>query len=674
MSGIFGIYRLDGASVSETDLEIMLQKLKHRGPDGLHRWQSGPVGLGHCMLQTTPESLFEQLPSHRDSCTITADARIDNREELYEKLAVNSLQNLQPLDQVTDSDLILWAYQQWGEDCVDHLLGDFVFAIWDGDHQQLFCARDHFGLRPFYYHLCDNFFAFASEAKALLCLSEVSQELNEERVVDYLISNFSDKESTSFISIRRLAPANCITLTRGSHITKTYWCLDQTRELFLASDEAYSQKFLEIFTEAVRCRLRSAYPIATTLSGGLDSSSVTCMARRLLAESGIHSLSTVSGVFKKITECDESQFIDAVIAQGGIDPLYFYPDQKGPLTEIESFLWHQDEPSPGLGDGTMVIPMYQVLKNKGIRVLLGGVDGDTTVSHGYGYLRELAESHDWFGLYRECKGVSKIYGDPVFPYFFSYFWPFFLFSVLGKPKTRRLVGLLRRARKYFVKEQNKATSLITNETIISTSLANRVNVTKRKKIAEKLGFGVGETEREVHYSAVNQGLQSFSLEILNKTSIAFSIEERCPFWDKRLVEFCLALPAKQKLRNGWTRYILRQSMEGILPDEVRWRYSKMNFVPNVSHGLFQINRTRLEHFLSRRFAPVQTYLDIEALRNLYQRLLNAKSNYRDSLELFTLCNCAVLGIWIWHRKNHEIPDFPLSLLEFPEADKVLERG
>ena len=653
MSGILGIYRFDGASVSEKDLEMMLQKLKHRGPDGVNRWQSGPVGLGHCMLQTTPESLFEALPSQQQNCVITADARIDNREELYELI---SIAQKQPLDRLADSDLILLSYQQWGESCVDYLLGDFVFAIWDSDRQHLFCARDHFGLRPFYYHLCDDFFAFASEAKSLLALPDVSGELNEERIADYLISNFSDKESTSFLSIRRLAPANYFTLTQGSHTLKTYWHLDQKQELCLESDEAYSQKFLEIFTEAVRCRLRSAYPIASTLSGGLDSSSVTCIARKILAESGVDSLTTISGIFSSITQCDESEFIDAVILQGGIQPNYFYPEQKGPLSDIESFLWHQDEPSPGLGDGAMVMPMYAALREQGVRVLLGGIDGDTTVSHGLGYLQELARANNWLQLYKESKGIAKIYDDQSgFSYFFSYFWPYFLISKLGKNKAQRLVNLGRRVRRFFMNFFKKNSISFSIDAILNKEFKEKINLEGRKKEAARQGFTVGEVEREVHFSTVNQGLQSFSIEIMNKTASAFSIEERCPFWDKRLVEFCLSLPANQKLRNGWTRLILRQSMAGILPEKIRWRQSKTDFMPNVYHGLISINRTRLETLFSQEMSPSQSYLNLKAVNDLYLELLDSKVASKNPSKVISLCHSTCLSIWLWQLSRDKSP-------------------
>jgi asparagine synthase (glutamine-hydrolysing) len=187
--------------------------------------------------------------------------------------------------EVSDSQLILAAYIKWGEDCPQHLLGDFIFVIWDGHKQQLFCARDHFGVKPFYYHYAaGKRFAFATEIKAVLGLPDVPRQLNEVRVAEHLLELNEDPTITLYEDILRLPAAHSMTVSRKGIQQQRYWSLDPTRELRLGSDEEYAQKFREIFTEAVRCRLRSAFPVGSTLSGGLDSSSIVCVARKLFRE------------------------------------------------------------------------------------------------------------------------------------------------------------------------------------------------------------------------------------------------------------------------------------------------------------------------------------------------------------------------------------------------------
>ena len=185
MSGIVGLVTRGGEPVKRLELEGMLTSLAHRGPDGTGVWCEGPAGLGHLMLWTTPESLLERLPlvSPGGHLVLTADARIDNRADLIRTLALGG----RPAEALTDSHLILAAYEKWGERCPEHLLGDFAFALWDARQHRLFCARDHMGVKPLYYYKSPRLFACASELKALFYLPEVPRRVNDMRVVDHLI-------------------------------------------------------------------------------------------------------------------------------------------------------------------------------------------------------------------------------------------------------------------------------------------------------------------------------------------------------------------------------------------------------------------------------------------------------------------------------------------------------
>lgn len=271
MSGILGIFNLDGRPVDPQCLKDMWSILSHRGPDGGSVWMDGAIGLGHQMLWTTPESLIEQMPFIKPGpgLAIVADARIDNREELITKLALKN----EPATSRTDSQLILSAYEKWGEDCVDRLIGDFAFAIWDGRAQSLFCARDHFGIRPFYYFYKNgSCFLFATEIKSLLTVPIVPRRLNETRVADYLDSFVEDEEITFYQDIKRLPRSQLLRISRTACKFRQYWSLDPKHEIRFSSNEEYAEAFREQFFQAVACRLRSAFPVGASLSGGLDSS------------------------------------------------------------------------------------------------------------------------------------------------------------------------------------------------------------------------------------------------------------------------------------------------------------------------------------------------------------------------------------------------------------------
>ena len=213
MSGIVGICYLDNRSVDRPDLARMVETIAHRGPDGSGLWSEGPVGLGHRMLWTTPESLHERLPfvNRTGDIAITADARIDNRDELFRMLPMTGDSS----GKVSDSQLILAAYENWGERCLEHLLGDFAFAVWDSRTQTLFCARDHFGVKPLYYYSSSKAFVFATEIKALLCLPEVPRQLDEMKVADYLTATFDDTAVTFYREWGQEKGEGCRSLTVG---------------------------------------------------------------------------------------------------------------------------------------------------------------------------------------------------------------------------------------------------------------------------------------------------------------------------------------------------------------------------------------------------------------------------------------------------------------------------
>lgn len=299
MSGIFGIIRLPGASVVDAELAPMADTLKHRGPDGINYFARGNVGLGHCMLQSTPESLHETLPLRDEAAglTITADARIDNRERLITDIPVRAASG----HVITDSQLILHAYIKWGEACVDHLLGDFAFAIWDERAQSLFVARDHMGCKPFYYHCRDGLLVFASSAMAVARVPDVKATLNEGRVADYLVQELEgiNKTCSWFNEISRMPPAHCGYFRNNRFQCRQYWVLEPTDLSHLKTDEDYLEAFTEVYFEAVRCRLRCQTEPASMLSGGLDSSTIVALARDILVAEGKPPLRTYSAVSEK---------------------------------------------------------------------------------------------------------------------------------------------------------------------------------------------------------------------------------------------------------------------------------------------------------------------------------------------------------------------------------------
>lgn len=305
MSGICGFFYLDDKAPEPGQIEAMTQVLERRGPDGTHTCTTGSIALGHTLLATTPEALHETLPftDPASGCCITADVRLDNREELLAALDLN-----QETRVIGDGELLLRAYLHWGEACLDHFLGDFAFAIRNPRAQRIFAARDQMGMRQLIHHYQPGkLFAFATEPESILALADVPRQINEARIADYLDElEAADYTSTFYEGLYRLPPAHCLTVDASGLTIRRYWTLQAVPELKLDSDEAYAAAFLEVFTEAVRSRLRSAGPVGSMLSGGMDSGAVVAVASRLLQAEGRGPLQTFSAVGPDPQACKET--------------------------------------------------------------------------------------------------------------------------------------------------------------------------------------------------------------------------------------------------------------------------------------------------------------------------------------------------------------------------------
>ena len=398
-----GIYFRDSRTADPSHLKFMMKALVHRGPDDSHFWNEGPAGLGHVMLWTTPESLHEKLPLADESSgtVITADARIDNRDDLIVALWGSG----EPAKSISDSQIILRAYQKWGEGCPEkHCGGLCLLHSGSQTPHGVLCQRRIRG-SGLSIITCQTKSLYSDRKfSALFALPEVPKQLNETMVGDYLIGMFDDQVITFYQGILRLPPGHSITIGPDWSRIQCYWSLDPGKELHLGSDEQYADAFRDVFTEAVRCRLRSAYRVASSLSGGLDSSSVTCVARDILAQSGNGPLSTVSMLYDKVPECDESNYINAVLSQGGLEPHYFPGEQAGPLPYLGCDPWEHDDPFDA--PSSYYASLAELVRGLDVRIALDGVDGDTTVCHGYGRLPELFRSGHWRELLTEVQAIS----------------------------------------------------------------------------------------------------------------------------------------------------------------------------------------------------------------------------------------------------------------------------
>lgn len=637
MSGVFGLCNLNGHPVQDDDMHQMGHLLARRGPDGMGIWKNGTIGLGHTSLATTPEAQHENIPvsDPQSGCTITADVRIDNRTELLEQLGLSHQSSI-----IGDAGLVLHAYLKWDLDCVDYLLGDFAFAIWDPRTQRLFCARDHLGVRPFNYFKGGHLFVFASEPRAILVLPHVPYAINEERIADYLVTQLEgiDKTSTFFKDVYRLPPAHTLTVNANGMQIQRYWHLEPGPELELSSDEEYAEAFLEVFSEAVRCRLRGADTVGSMLSGGMDSGSVVAVAREILSHSGQEPLKTFSAVSSDSKDCVETQAIQSAIAMDGLDP---YVISCGNLTELLPQLSDLeravDEPFDGIM--TLLYAVYLGAHRQGVKALMDGIDGDTLLSEG-SYLAYLLKQGHWLKAYREAVGQNR-------------FWK-------GAYPVRR--ELFRSARRAFTphavktwyhsvfnsppkqQDRNIRASLICPDFARRVNLADRLETLARQRSSKSMSGLSGECAHAMEHPYLTVGVERY-----NRAASSVAIEPRHPFLDRRLVNFCASLPGNQRLNNGWPKAILRRAMAGKLPDPIRWRRGKQHLGWSFTEALLEASQGQVGDHIADNKKLLENYLDMDRLRQYIQSYFDDKDS--SSAEFVK----EAIGLSVWLRRHATRP-------------------
>ncbi len=596
---------LDGAPVTGPDLAAMASLLQRRGPDRTGVWSEGCAGVGHTLLTTTPELAFERQPfTHQASgCIITADVRLDNREEL---LAATGLS--ERVTAIGDAELIVEAYLKWGEDGVAQLLGDFAFAIWDPKRRAMFCARDQFGMRPFYYHhVPGRLLAFASEPRAILVLPQVPCQINDGRVADYLVPQLEwiDYTSTFFNEVFRLPPAHALTVTPSGLTLRRYWTLEPGAELQLSSNAAYAEAMGAVLTEAVRSRLRSVGPAGVLLSGGLDSSSVVAVARDLLALDGRLPLRTFSGVSPDAEACIESRSIRAVLEMDGLKPhLVDYSALEPLLPELEDAGWDLEEPF----DRSMVIArcLYLSAGHQGVRVLLDGAASDVVLSAGTHAIRLMRQGRVMAGL-AESRGMARFQG--------AHSTLATTFRDVGIALTPNVARQLRTQ----VFRSWRSAACVRNS-LISRDLARRVSLTDRLRTLDvttgrQQGW-IPDYRREramVIHPSLTAGRERYG-----RLAASAGVEALDPFVDRRVVAFCLTLPGSQRIEGGWPKVILRRAMAGRLPETVLWRRFGGHIGWSFLRALMKIRRDRTAFDRSRVFETLEPFVDERSLTDAWR--------------------------------------------------------
>lgn len=604
MSGICGIVRFDEQAVENDDVKNILHHMHNSGNDAEGIWTESYVGLGHKMLWVTPESLSETQPlvNVDTPVVLTADARIDNREELFEQLNIA----IEGDNVITDIDLIVKAYLKWGNACAEYLLGDFTFALWDVDKQELFCVRDPMGIRQFYYYHDDNYFVFASEIHSIVEGMHITKAPDVSALKNFMKTFSLPYESTFYQDIHRLPPAHTLTLTKGQKKFKRYWFPERIKiDKNLTFEEA-KQKFDALFTQATDARMRSAYPVGSHLSGGLDSSSVTAEA---CTKHGKDALTAFSLHYGDL-ECDESKYSNALIEQYDLKAEVIRSD----LLDYENIYtidrYNGEDPDwPGAGLFMDEIPIMERAKELEIRVILTGQGGDHILS-GNEYM--LAD-------YLKEGSISKFYEELKYYEFSKDIIKSYIVSPLLPEKIKNILRFLLRT-----KGNRQGTD--------NAILYNSCFFDMEEKINDLSSLA---QEVDLRYT-VGMG-NAFWMSSGASLEGRYNIEYRHPFFDKRLIEFTLSLPSYMKMEKGVIKKLLRESMKSKLPSIIKDRQDKAVFSEVLK---IQLDVLKVDHFHIYKIFE----LDIVKREDFEDKIETFRNGNLDGI--MTLWNIILIENWL----------------------------
>jgi asparagine synthase (glutamine-hydrolysing) len=535
LSAFAVIYQRTNTPIEPGLLERIMDRLRHRGPDGSNLSLKGNIGLGHWHFWTTPEEVGERQPLEIDGLPYIAvlDGRLDNRPEVIAKLQIRQ----GDVERLSDAALILQAYARWGVKCCEHFIGAFAFIIYDQYRNELYCARDSLGDRTLYYSITATRLLIASEPWAIAGMDGLAPELNEYAVAHYFAMKATEDGQTLFKNIHELLPAHALLLNASGRRSWRYWQPDLSIKIRGKSNDEYAEEFRSLLEESVRSRLRASTPAGILMSGGLDSTSVACLAAHMIEP---QPLTTISYVFNELTDCDERQYIEAVKALWGIRSIQIPCDDAWPLRDWQD--WPSDPNQPeGNPYRLLKERAYHKAQKEGLRVLLTGGFGDHLYSAGVDWMVDLITEG------RLVEAGKELY------YYLCH---------AGPRKTLR-AGYLQRVVRWLVNAIPGGSRLHRRQFAPGWLTPFSANFVVKDKTEPPLAFGRYSTLLGV------RSADSCTGEIFYASR--HTLELRHPYRDRRLIEFVLTLPAYQLFYHGYYKRILRTAMEGILPVTIRTR-------------------------------------------------------------------------------------------------------
>ena len=594
MSGaIWGIISFNKSNKSFEELgQVMKLPLEKYKIDRFNTKIYKNVFMGYAAQYITLESRNEVLPFVDEELMITADAILDNRDELGNLLCLSK----DEIKRLSDSEYILRAYKKWGKDCSQYLLGDFAFVIWDNKKQEVYCARDQVGSRTLYYYYDKEIFAFSTvEEPILQIMNEIT--LNKEWISNFIntkeMLHDADATATAYKDIRQVPAANIMIVNGNKSESKKYWNpLDNIKLKKYKARIEYEREFLKLYTECVRCRLRTDGEVGVLVSGGLDSSSVACIAAQIqkFNNKKINGYTSVpfkefKGEVPKGRIADESEYVNSMVDEyKNLKVKFCDSDGIDCLSEIDNLLNIFEQPYKIVENAYWYNNLVSISAKDGCKVILNGQFGNCTVSYGNfaTYAATMINEKRYFSFISELFKFSRVYG-------------------------------------------------VSKKDILNTLKNNKIST-------------VDDYHRQITSDLIFSHIGACECKI----SLANGIQLRDPTKDKRLIEFILSLPIEAFVNNGIERYLVRSSLKGIVPDKILNNLSKKGY---QSADWIQRIQPKLEDIKNEIYKVIEDnkmkeLIDSEKIRELVDSVLTEPIDYRSSYKVKSIIQLIILNRFI----------------------------
>jgi len=590
MCGICGIVNFKNDFETYLLVRQMMKSIKHRGPDGEGCFVENNVALGHVRLSIIDlsEKANQPMLSYDNNLIIIYNGEIYNYQEIKKKLT-----NKYKFITNSDTEVILYAYMEWGEECLHKFNGMFAFVIYDKSKQNLFVARDRYGIKPFYYFHNSNYFIFGSEIKAILQTGICNPMVNEEMLYDFIAFKFTDhSKETCFKDVFNLLPGHKLNLNvKTGKIAVAKWYFLPDIEIKQKHDlQHYACLLNEAINNSVSLHLVSDVPVGLALSGGLDSSSIAVMMKKQISYE--IEFSSFSAIYDEKWEKDEKKYIDILTNNLNIKANYTYPTAKKLLTNLDKLIYHQEEP---FGTAALFASwcVYEEANKNNIKVLLNGQGADELF--GYNYMAAFY-FYELLIKFKLIKAIREIY----------------LFNkkqIYHNKFTFTLLASL------FMPEYLKNKTFGTFQPIINKDFYNKYK-TRSNVLSSFFNTKSFAVSVKNHLLYKLQHL----LRVEDKNSMTFSVEARVPFLEHNLVELSYNIPSEYKIKNGETKYILKQAMKHSLPEPIYKRTDKIGYETPMDKWFREKDFINyIDDMLNSPEQPMYNYLNIDYVKNKWNK-------------------------------------------------------